>query len=1591
MLFSNLKSWKSFILSHFTKPASHHSNRRRAWRKSILSSAPSAIEQLEDRLLLAADIVNWPVSAGSIPFGESSYAYVAQSFVAETGYADQLTFQLTSSTGPDDTEFRVLIAHAFGTSSNPLPHTVLFESDTLVKAAGSGSQEFTVDLNELKLSAGASYVWMLDSAIAFDGLDGTSRVGLNSNYQDGHLMVLNAGSKSRDINFRQTWQHLTAYDMAFQMTFSDTGNSSPQIDLNDWEEFGIDLTASFTENQQSWTKLTTLASNVYDPDGNAAGNDVLSSLTVTITNLLDGSDEHLYAPTLDTNISSNYDPATGVLTLTGNDTAANYSRILKTLWYKNESENPDTTTRVIELVASDGEKLSNTAKIKVAVIPQNDAPTIDLNGASQVGTDFITTFTENTGPVSIFGTAAEIVDLDGGISSSAVSGSGDVYTLSTDGIVKRINLTTYQVTDISDGTLIQNAREIAIDPTTGYLFVTDYAGMQIVRIDPKTGEETQIASGFAGWGIEVDSAGNLIVADVTNKQLVQIDPQTGNQTVLSTLNFTPGDLAIDADGDIAVTSLSDNGIVLHPGMRSQAIIEGGQYGEAFNKITIDAVGNFIATARYSGSIYQIDSQTGDSSSITAASSPSGVAVDSFNNIVVTELGTGQIFSFDRATATRTDIFPAQSNLYGVVVDTAVFKEGLTTATIKITNLLDGSNEQLLIDTSGTNIVAAYNETTGTLSLTGDDSVENYRQVLRTIQYNNNSESPDTTDRIIEFVVSDGIESSNTATTTVSVISVNDPPVLDLNGVDEAGIDYTTTVTTNAGPISITDSDMRVVEIDGGLYETAFVYEGKIYALDFDGRVVQLDPSSGDQTLISDGSLLQSGQHFALNPLSGHLFIADFTGRQIVKVDLSTGLETQLIANITPGGIAFDQNGNLFFTNLDDKSIYQADPVTGALTLFSTTSFYMEHLVIDSDGSFLVTNRQSELLVRNPGLANQEIVSQFGVLGVTSGMAVDEVTGDIYLTGNANGGFIVKVAPTSGNQSTVISGVGTYRISNGIAGDFFIINSTVLISTFNTDTGTITPFSSGNYITRPQDLIVEQEGSTPLGSLVSATVSITNLQNGTDELLETDTSDTNILANYDPITGTLNLTGEDTAENYRLVLSRITYENLSQTPDFTDRIIEFVIDDGLDSSTIAKATINYETIPVANAGGPYVMNEGQQLALDATGSYDLDGDALSFAWDLNNDGIFSDATGVAPTLTWSQLVDLGVDDDGTYLARVQVDDGNNSTVSEVATITINNVAPSNIIISNPLTLENAGAEGESNSFSFSFEDPGSLDEHTILVNWGDGSSETFVLPVGDRGFTIDHTYDTGGIFEINTMITDDDTGSDSATTTAYVSGVGIVIINGENVLQIVGTSGNDSVEIKKYKKSQFSVKTTFNSEQVNRVFSPTGIDRMEALLGAGNDEMSIDRFITIPVLIDAGSGDDIVKAGGGSAIILGGAGNDILTGSLKNDLIFGGLGNDELKGNSGDDLIFGGIYSGKSLPGSINDDREELLAAQSIWSDSSQSIEDRKSDIEGLDNFYTRLIDDGELDSLHGNRGQDWYLPGSSDLVRGFSTKKGDVK
>ncbi len=103
---------------------------------------------------------------------------------------------------------------------------------------------------------------------------------------------------------------------------------------------------------------------------------------------------------------------------------------------------------------------------------------------------------------------------------------------------------------------------------------------------------------------------------------------------------------------------------------------------------------------------------------------------------------------------------------------------LTSAAITLSNRPDSSAESLAATVGNSGLTASYNPTTGVLSISGGASAAVYAQVLRTVTYSNASQNPNAAPRLISVVVSDGQSSSQPATSTITVVPVNDAPTLD---------------------------------------------------------------------------------------------------------------------------------------------------------------------------------------------------------------------------------------------------------------------------------------------------------------------------------------------------------------------------------------------------------------------------------------------------------------------------------------------------------------------------------------------------------------------------------------------------------------------------------------------------------------------------------------------------------------------------------------------------------------------------------------------------------------------------------------------
>ncbi len=188
-------------------------------------------------------------------------------------------------------------------------------------------------------------------------------------------------------------------------------------------------------------------------------------------------------------------------------------------------------------------------------------------------------------------------------------------------------------------------------------------------------------------------------------------------------------------------------------------------------------------------------------------------------------------------------------------------------------------------------------------------------------------------------------------------------------------------------------------------------------------------------------------------------------------------------------------------------------------------------------------------------------------------------------------------------------------------------------------------------------------------------------------------------------------------------------------------------------------------PVADAGGPYTTDEGQSVTLDGTGSSDPENGALTYAWDLDNNGTFETA-GATPVFP-------AQGDNGVFTVTLRVTDPEGSSSTDTATVTVDNVVPT--VTVDAIT---AIVEGGTATVTGTVTDPGWLDTMSATIDFDDGAGPVPLAlalventpPLVTYSFSTTKQYGDNGSYTVSVEATDDDGGPDTGSATASVSNV-----------------------------------------------------------------------------------------------------------------------------------------------------------------------------------------------------------------------------
>ncbi len=556
---------------------------------------------------------------------------------------------------------------------------------------------------------------------------------------------------------------------------------------------------------------------------NDLDNATLSSATLSLTTFVSGEDVLAFVNDGSTmgniSVASN---AGGVLTLTSVDataTLAEWQAALRAVTYFNTSENPTTTTRLVTFSVNDGDLDSNALTSMVNITAVNDAPMLTTAGNI--------TYTENDAATAI-ATGIVVNDFDSTTLASAnirinnfLAGEdvlGFVANSGTMGNIQLVSNDTRTIVLTSAGataTLAEwqaalravtyfNTSEnptnnqavlvefIVNDGTDDSNILTSMVTLAPVNDAPTltTGAEITYTENDAATVI----AAGIVVGDVDNGTLA-------SATVTIT-NFVAGQdvLALAATTGIGNIVVSGNAGGVLTLTSAGATATRLQWQAALRSITyFNSSDNPNTTTRNVSFVIN----DGDMDSETLTSMVNVTAVNDAPMLTTP----GNI--------TYTENEAATVVAAGIMVDD-LDNMTLASATVTITNFVSGEDVLAYAVTAGTGNIMVAMAGNGVVRLTSAGATATLMQwqtALRAITYQNSSENPALTQRTVTFVVNDGDLDSNTLTSTIDIVAVNDAPVLTVAG---------TVNHTENGPATVIAPSITVNDVDNATLNNATI-------------------------------------------------------------------------------------------------------------------------------------------------------------------------------------------------------------------------------------------------------------------------------------------------------------------------------------------------------------------------------------------------------------------------------------------------------------------------------------------------------------------------------------------------------------------------------------------------------------------------------------------------------------------------------------------------------------------------------------------------------------------------------------------------
>ncbi len=512
------------------------------------------------------------------------------------------------------------------------------------------------------------------------------------------------------------------------------------------------------------------------------------------------------------------------------------------------------------------------------------------------------------------------------------------------------------------------------------------------------------------------------------------------------------------------------------------------------------------------------------------------------------------------------------------------------ATVSLSGLFAGDS---LHFSNNNNITGSYNSSTGVLTFSGIDTTADYQTALASVQFTSTSDNPtdfgsDTT-RALTWTVNDGLL-TGTATTTVTVVGVNDPPTLSgVAGSAQFTQGPSTVVLSNA--VSVSDPDNQklaaaTVSITGG----TFANDGDVLSATTTGTSITASYNSSTETLILSGSDTLAHYQSVLDTVafsntSSNPTSAGADPTRTVTWVLNDGSGSNNLSTATTTTVSI--------TVVDNPPTLTGTNSSVAFTEGQTVALSPSVTVSDPDNTAL---QGATVKIAGGTFANDGDVLTTSTTGTNITASYNTSTETLLLTGSDTLAdyqtVLDKVTFASGSNPDDFGSQKTRTVT-------WVLNDGLVASSPTTTTVSITainnPPTLNNVATGAQ--FTEGGGTVVLSNAVSvidpdnldlagATVSITTgTFTGDGDVLGFSTTGTSITASYNSTAETLILSGSDTLAHYQSVLDSVTFKSNSLNPtdygSVTTHQVTWVLNDGSGSNNLSTTATTAVTLTAVN--------------------------------------------------------------------------------------------------------------------------------------------------------------------------------------------------------------------------------------------------------------------------------------------------------------------------------------------------------------------------------------------------------------------------